>query len=278
MQRLFLAFGTVVSWITLLLVGMKWKVPQRSALFWATSLAILVALPFNFIFRLCRTGNAMAGAMFAQVTFTLASAFGLLLYGTTRDPERASPQEDGIVVSPADGEVIYVRTVEPESTPLVTKNGKSYCLEELIGFSLGANGAHVIGIEMNMLNIHTNRCPIAGRVRLIHHIGGKFISLRDEEAPFVNERCTTVIENDSLAVAVVQVASRLVRRIDNYLHTEDPVSVGQRLGIIRFGSLVAVVVPCFQDVRIETRVGERVAAGLSILARYGSRRWSGNLR
>jgi phosphatidylserine decarboxylase len=89
-----------------------------------------------------------------------------------------------------------------------------------------------------------------------------------DEAPFVNERLTTVIENDSLNVAVVQIASRLVRRVQSYLNVAEPVSAGQRLGMIRLGSLVAVVLPQREDIDIQVKPGDRVTAGETILARY----------
>ena len=94
------------------------------------------------------------------------------------------------------------------------------------------------------------------------------MSLRKEESPFVNARLTTIIENVSLSVAVVQVASRLVRRVESYLSVGGRVSAGQRLGMIRLGSLVAVIMPQRKDVRIEAKPGERVTAGVSVLARY----------
>ena len=94
------------------------------------------------------------------------------------------------------------------------------------------------------------------------------MSLRKEEAPFVNARLTTIIENVSLSVAVVQVASRLVRCVESFVGVDESVGAGQRLGMIRFGSLVAVIVPQRKDVRIEAKPGERVTAGLPVLARY----------
>jgi len=185
-----------------------------------------------------------------------------------RDPERVPPEKNGVVLSAADGKVIYVRNVDEGSTPLVTKGGRDYLLRELTGTSLLASAAYVIGVEMNMLNVHVTRCPIAGQVKLQKRIEGKFISLRKREAPFVNERLTTIIENASLTVAVVQVASRLVRRVESYLRVGETVGAGQRLGMIRFGSLVAVVLPKRDDLRIAVNPGDRVKAGVSVLARY----------
>jgi phosphatidylserine decarboxylase len=94
----------------------------------------------------------------------------------------------------------------------------------------------------------------------------------------VNERLTTVIQNASLTLAVVQIASRLVRRVETFVSPGQTVSIGQRLGIIRFGSLVAVVLPQREDVKIEVKVGDRVVAGVSVLARYGASAETGGKR
>jgi len=249
-------------------LAIKWKLPRLPALAGATVAALLAALPFFWIYPLCETGWALAVAVFGQIAVALALALSLMMLRFWRDPERVPPEEDGVVLSAADGEVLYVRAVDEGSTPLVTKGGRDYVLRELTGTSLLASAAHVIGVEMNFLNVHVNRCPIGGQVRLLKHIEGKFMSLRKDEAPFVNERLTTIIENASLTVAVVQVASRLVRRIQGYLSTGETVSAAQRLGIIRLGSLVAVVLPRRGDVRIEVKPGDRVTAGISVLARY----------
>jgi len=71
-----------------------------------------------------------------------------------------------------------------------------------------------------------------------------------------------------LVLAAVQVASRLVRRVQSYLSLDQTVSAGQRLGMIRFGSLVAVVLPRREDMKIEVKAGDRVTAGITVLARF----------
>jgi len=152
---------------------------------------------------------------------------------------------------------------------VVSKGGRIYRLNELTGTSLAMGAVHVVGVGMSFLDVHVNRCPISGQVRLTKHIAGKFISLGKDEAQVVNERLTTVIENNCLNVAVVQIASRLVRRVQSDLKGVETVTAGQRLGMIRLGSLVAVIIPDRDDVRVEVKPGEYVKAGISILARYG---------
>ncbi len=121
---------------------------------------------------------------------------------------------------------------------------------------------------MFMIGIDVNRCPIRGQVKLVKSVPGQFISLRRAEAPFANARCTTLIENDVVNIAVVQIASRLVRQVDSYLRPEQTVALGQRLGMIRFGSQVTVIFPERKDITIEVHLGEAVTAGISVIARY----------
>jgi len=255
--------------LVMLLLAMKWKLPKLPALVGSIAATLAAAFPLFWIYPLCQTNGGLAVAVLSQIAVALTLALSLMMLRFWRDPERVPPDEDGVVLSAADGKVLYVRDVHEGSTPLVTKGGRNYLLRELTGTSLLASTAHVIGVEMSFLDVHVNRCPIAGQVKLLKQIKGGFMSLGKEESPFVNARLTTIIENASLIVAVVQVASRLVRRVESYLSTGETVSLGQRLGIIRFGSLVAVVLPKSEDVRIEVRPGGRVKAGVSVLARYG---------
>lgn len=262
------ALGAVISVLLMLPLVVKWKLPKLITLIGAVAVSIVAAVPFFWIYPMGGAGWGLVLAVLGQIALALALGLRLLMWRFWRDPERVPPEVDGVVLSAADGKVLYVRTIDQGSTPLVTKSGRDYALRELTGTSPLGTAAHIIGVGMNLLDVHVNRCPIAGQVNSLKHIEGQFISLAREEAPFVNARLTTVIENASLSVAVVQVASRLVRRVESYLNVGERVSAGQRLGMIRFGSLVTVVFPHAENVRIEVKPGDRVTAGVSVLARY----------
>jgi phosphatidylserine decarboxylase len=263
-----LILGFAVSVSLQLLLAARWKLPLRTAGPGAAGASLLAAIPFLWIYPACATGVAVAAAFCGQVALALGLATAGLMFTVWRDPERVPPETAGVVLSAADGQVAYIKAIDDRSVPMVTKNGRDYRLDELIGTGLVEDPVFVIGVEMNFLNVHVNRCPIGGRVQALEHISGRFISLRKDEAPFVNERLTTLIEGPILSVGVVQVASRLVRRIQGYLNPGQTVDAGQRLGMIRFGSLVAVVLPQRQDIMIQVQVGARVTAGVSVLARY----------
>ena len=263
-----LILGLVVSTLLMLLLATKWKFPKRLAWPGASLVALVAALPFAWLYTLVDSDKALLAVLLGQIAVALALGLSLVLVRFWRDPERTPPSENGLVLSPADGTISHVRRVDAGSTPLASKGGKDYHLHELAGTTVLEGAVHLIGVEMTFLDVHVNRCPISGRVEWLRHFEGKFISLRKEEAPFLNARLTSVIENPSLTVGVVQVASRLVRRVESYLNVGQAVSAGQRLGIIRFGSLVAVILPQREDIDIQVAPGDYVTAGETILARY----------
>jgi phosphatidylserine decarboxylase len=137
-------------------------------------------------------------------------------------------------------------------------------VEELTGTPLQVEDAIVVGIAMNFLDVHVNRAPIAGSVVLQRHVPGRFASLKDREMVFANERRTTVIRQPGLEVAVVQIASRLVRQIASFVETGQEVGLGDRIGVIRLGSQVDLVIPATASLRVAT--GDQVRAGESIIA------------
>ena len=121
---------------------------------------------------------------------------------------------------------------------------------------------------MNILNVHVNRSPIEGKIIFHKRTKGKFISLRRQESEILNERVTTVIGNGTLRVGVIQIASRLVRRIVSYVREGDSLDIGQRLGAIVLGSQVDVVIPELENLKMEVKPGDEVKAGVSVIARY----------
>ena len=197
---------------------------------------------------------------------TLVAAFAVLAYRFYRDPERNVPLTPGLVVSPADGEVLYVRRSQGGSLPVSTKNGHSYSLQELTMTPLETGEATIVGIGMSFLDVHVNRAPIAGRITKRQHFPGLFGSLRRPEMVFRNERFTTIIESDDWQVVVVQIASRLVRQIASFVQESQEVTRGQRIGVIRLGSQVDLVLPCRADLRVTVRPGDRLTAGESVVA------------
>jgi len=254
--------------LLLLPLAWKWQLGMRRTLLGLGGIAVVAAgaaLALGEALGLSSVARALLGAGLVFV-----GAFGTLVYRFYRDPERVAPDSDAMVVSPADGEIVYVKRSRDGRLPVASKHGASVALDELTHTVLHQRDAVVVGIAMSFLDVHVNRAPIAGRVVSSRHFPGRFGSLRRPEMVFENERTTTLIAGGALEVAVVQIASRLVRQIVSYVREGDDVTLGQRIGIIRLGSQVDVVLPHRRDLCVLVGEGDRVTAGTTVIATVGA--------
>jgi len=160
-----------------------------------------------------------------------------------RDPDRNTPKKDGIIVAPADGKIIVIR-----------KN---------ISNSFVGENCNKISIFMSPLNVHVNRIPISGKVEHIKYYEGKFIAAFEDKASENNERMETGIISDKGKILFTQIAGFLARRIVNDLKLGDSVTIGNRFGMIKFGSRVDIIVPT--DWKPVVNMNENVTAGETIL-------------
>jgi phosphatidylserine decarboxylase len=164
-----------------------------------------------------------------------------------RDPERDIPVSDGAIVSPADGKVIIVEEVDED------RFLKQRALK--------------ISIFMNVFNVHVNRFPATGRIVDIFYNPGKFFNASFDKASLLNEQNALLIEAENGKRYVAnQIAGLIARRIVCRVKPGDKLTRGERFGLIRFGSRLDVFLPV--DVAVKVKVGEKVSAGSSILAKW----------
>ena len=175
-------------------------------------------------------------------------ALAVLFFGFTlnffRDPERSTPSGDSIVVSPADGNVIVVKEVEEQE------------------FIKGP--ATQISIFMSPLDIHVNRIPVTGVVSHFRYVKGEYFAAFEDKASERNEQTIIGLENHKGKVLLKQIAGFVARRIVCDLKTGNTVSIGERFGMVKFGSRVDVFVP--DKAVTKVAVGDRAVAGETILA------------
>jgi phosphatidylserine decarboxylase len=164
-----------------------------------------------------------------------------------RDPSRVTPVRDGLVISPADGVVSQIANVLPPPE-----------------LGLANQTLLRVSIFMNVFDCHVNRSPITGTITRIVYKPGKFLSADLDKASEDNERNGFVIDSGHGVYGVVQIAGLVARRIVNWSSEGMSVSVGQRLGMIRFGSRVDVYLP--NGVRPIVGVGQKMVAGETVLA------------
>jgi len=195
-------------------------------------------------------------------------AVSILLWRFYRDPERTPPHYENVILSPADGRILYIKKIDKGEIPFSEKKGKRFSLDDFIQHDINIKTGYLIGILMTYLDVHVNRNPISGRIAYMKHIKGLFISLKNKEAVIQNERLLTVVDNGHFKIGIVQIASRLVRKIVPFFKEGQDVQIGKRMGVIRFGSQVDLILPEVPSFQIVVKPGENVKAGMSILANY----------
>jgi phosphatidylserine decarboxylase len=180
----------------------------------------------------------LAGPLWALPVLLLV-AFLLWFF---RDPDRVIPGEAGVLVSPADGKVTDV-------SPLIS-NGDAQLR---------------ISIFLSVFDVHVNRSPITGIVRDIRYHKGKFVNAMNATSAELNEQNVVTVEGDGQIVVFKQIAGLLARRIVFNKKVGDRVERGERVGLIKFGSRVDVLLDA--SAALEVKIGDRVKGGSSVLAR-----------
>ena len=176
----------------------------------------------------------------ALVLGTLSGAFAFFF----RDPARLVPDVPHGVVSPADGRILYADAADPAAAPV---------------------GAwQQISIFLSPLDVHVNRIPISGHVKRVSHKGGRFFPAYRKEAASENEQCEIWVEHEGQTVVFRQVVGFLARRVVCRLVPEMNVAVGERFGIMKFGSRMDIYVPL--SAKLHASVGDVVRGGETILA------------
>ncbi len=169
-----------------------------------------------------------------------------------RDPERVTPLREGLVVSPADGCISSIASVTPPPE-----------------LALEREPTTRISVFMNVFDVHVNRSPVDARIDKITYIPGTFLNAELDKASEDNERQALTLElADGRKLGVVQIAGLIARRIVKFVAEGDKLGVGQRFGLIRFGSRVDVYLP--KGVAPLVAVGQRAIAGETVFADMGS--------
>lgn len=194
----------------------------------------------------------------------VAVGYAVTMIRFWRTPTRKVTAKENEIVSPADGNVIYIKRIESNETPISIKNGMINEITELTKTDLLSSPCWLIGINMTPWDVHKNCSPIDGEIILNKHTDGSFLSLKNFNAITQNERNTYVIKGHDYSVGVVQIASKGVRRIDSYVSDGAVVNKGCWLGMIRFGSQVDVILP--YDCGVKIKLGEQIYAAKTIIA------------
>ena len=190
-------------------------------------------------------------AVVAWTAVAAAAALGSLIVWFFRNPRRLVPQGTGLVVSPADGKVVEIREIEHD---------------EFIG-----GPAVMVGVFLSLLNVHTNRMPVAGRVIGLRYRPGKCLNAMRPEASRENERLEIRIESHDVPhhrMILRQITGAVARRIVCWLKPGDELARGEEFGMIKLGSRAELVLPREPGLELEVQIGDKIRSGSTVVARY----------
>ena len=156
-----------------------------------------------------------------------------------RDPERVPPAGDDLILSPADGKIVVIEPIGDREV--------------------------LVSIFLSIFDVHVNRAPISGTVTAVDYRQGRFMIATDKRASVENEQNVVTMENGLVRVVFKQIAGLIARRIVFWKRVGNELARGERVGLIKFGSRVDVIMS--KNVELQVRVGDHVSGGLSILGR-----------
>jgi phosphatidylserine decarboxylase len=196
----------------------------------------------GYYYALAMVGVAVLLGWLAGPLWTLpAGLLALFFLWFFRDPERVVPDSAGAVVSPADGKITDVSSILKQGVQSTR-----------------------ISIFLSVFDVHVNRSPLAGVIREVQYQKGKYLNAMNPASADLNEQNAVTVEGDGQTVIFKQIAGLLARRIVFNKKVGDGVERGERVGLIKFGSRVDVLLDGSAIMRI--KVGDRVKGGASILA------------
>jgi phosphatidylserine decarboxylase len=200
-------------------------------------------IPFVLIGLFIAIAFIFAGIWWLAVVFIALAAFTAYFF---RDPDREITSEENLVVSAADGRVTRIEKLNPEND----------------------DSPNVVSVFLSIFDVHINRSPIAGEIAEVVYSKGKFVIATREDASQINEQNALTIKNERMTIVCKQIAGVLARRIVCWKRAGDRVRLGERFGLIRFGSRTDLILP--PEVEIAVKVGDRVRGGVTIIGRLQS--------
>jgi phosphatidylserine decarboxylase len=174
---------------------------------------------------------------------------GLFVFYFFRDPERAVPSDPGVVVSPADGHVVEI-------------------VDESFDFKTGATVGHRISIFLAVWDVHVQRAPVAGTIAQVVYKPGRFYAALRASASRENEQNVIYMDTPRGPLVFKQIAGAIARRVICWKRKSEAVALGERVGMIRFGSRVDVWLP--MEAQVVAQRGQKVKGGESVLAKWNS--------
>ena len=177
-----------------------------------------------------------------SVIFLILLGFCVFFF---RDPEREITKGENIVLAPADGKVVAIEQIQDSK--------------------ISDEPVRRISIFLSVLDVHINRAPVNGEVIYLEYSKGRFLDARDPKASEVNENNFIVLLHNGAKIAIRQIAGKIARRVVCKCSKGDKLKIGERIGMIKFGSRTDLFLP--MNVEINAKIGDMVKAGITIMGK-----------
>ena len=177
-----------------------------------------------------------------SVIFLVLLSFCVFFF---RDPEREITKGENIVLAPADGKVVAIEQIQDDK--------------------ISDEPVNRISIFLSILDVHINRAPVDGEVLFLEYSRGKFLDARNPKASEVNENNFMVLSHKGAKIAIRQIAGKIARRVVCKCKKGDNLKIGERIGMIKFGSRTDLFLPI--DVKINVKIDDMVKAGITIMGK-----------
>lgn len=240
--------------------------------FYVVSLLVFLVPIGSFLFFTLVTGfDLLSSVLFTLFVFGVCSVVFYLYFH--RNPHREITVDSNVVFSPADGTVVYVKEINQGEIIESVKKKHRMKLTELLDVETSEVKnvtGYIIGIELQLFDVHVTRAPISGVKVLDHHVSGRIVPMTNPLFEVINDRETVVLKEDqnsalALQVAIIQIATFITRTVKSVVRHKKQIQQGEQLGMIRLGSQVDVVIYS-EHVNILVKEYDRVYAGRSRIA------------
>jgi len=259
-----IALGIIISQLIIIPLALKWELDLKVVIPTGLVIGFLAGIGINVVSSWLAVGPFWK--VTAGILLVVLFSATILLIRFYRDPVRVPPDGKDCFISPADGVVKYIKNIDESTYPVSSKGKESVKLAQPFIDILPDQKGYLVGISMSFLDVHVTRAPIQGEITFCEHVNGSFLSLKRPEAVYRNERVNQVVKNTQYGVGIIQIASRLVRRIVTYAGKGDDVTLGQKIALITFGSQVDVILPKLEGLQLAIKEGDKVFAGETIIA------------
>ncbi|BCV20267.1 phosphatidylserine decarboxylase [Moorella sp. Hama-1] len=231
-----------------------------------------------------------AGATFLKFVIPLVVVIAAVMWFLRRvwfyrDPVRVPPAEEGTILAPADGKVVYIKPFQ-NGEVVAAKLGQPIPIQEIMKAPGRSDRGWILGIYMSPLDVHFNYAPISARVEEMVHTQAKVnlpmvdlweyirltylrraVDLFSHRYRLVNERLTVFLEGEGLKMAMVEIADKFVNKINSFITPDQAVARGQKVSFIERGSQVDLVI-FNEDIEFTVQVGQQVYGARTVVARY----------